>query len=393
MTAPAASKNDPRGRVLPGTFRQESLANILSGLIIGVTYFVLIFNPKYRPFLIDETLFLRAMHDHALAFFPGYIGFVWGARALTALFSPPASLQFIAAFLGAASVVVVWLWMRQMRLPLPVAVSGTLVFATNAYQLFNSSVGVTYPAEALAFAVTGFVCTQNETGRRFLYVAAALLACCGAIRQTTPLFLFPAFGYACWKRREYKPIILFSLMSLFWFVPTVLLFGGWHGIVSAGSHQTSGAVLPSTVAINPLLAAVNLTRFCIYMCYGLHLLLPFAIAGLVKNGGYRVLILPGALFYALFYVAWPGYVLGIELAMTVVAVKCLFEWKPRRAAWFLAGACLINCLQFFVLRPVIRPASTVAALFSVYASQYSEAGIRMGLQQRLKDVSPQQRSR
>ena len=48
--------------------------------LIGIAYFLFRFDLGYRPFLVDEHLFLDAMREGGLTFFPGYIGFLWCAR-------------------------------------------------------------------------------------------------------------------------------------------------------------------------------------------------------------------------------------------------------------------------------------------------------------------------
>jgi len=158
-------------------------------VLLGAAYLCLTFNLGYRPFLFDEALFLAALRDGTPAFFPGYLGFLAVARAFSTIFSPAASLNLVSSLFGSVSVIVFWVWLRRLNVPGVLAVTGTLVFVTGVYQLYNSSVGVTYEVEAFAYLLVGYLCLSGR--RKDLYWAAATLALSGAIRQTTPFFLLP----------------------------------------------------------------------------------------------------------------------------------------------------------------------------------------------------------
>jgi hypothetical protein len=349
--------------------------------LIGVGYFTLTFNPHYRTFLFDEALFLTAMRDGKLAFFPGYIGFLSAARAFSAIFSPAASLNLVSALFGSASVVVFWAWMRRLKAPGFLASAGTLGFATGVYQLYNSSVGVTYEVEAFAYLLTGYLCESAD--RKHLYWAALVLAFCGAFRQTTPFFLMPLFLWCCYRARDAKPALLFGAFSLVWLAPTVTAFGGVH-IVSEGSTQVAYAVVPSTLFHGPRFAAANLLRFMIFMTYGAHVLLVFALRSLRKCE--LVWIGPGAAFFALAYIAWPGYALGVLAVLILVGVRDVCQLRPRVALPILLTVSALNCIQFFAVQPIQHPSSFPKAVLTANAFQYSKAAIDGGFQRRLKDL-------
>jgi hypothetical protein len=381
----------PDGRTLGSTGHHstESLSSspvVRFGLpvAIGLAYLLLTFNPNYQPFLVDEALFQEAMAKHTLTFFPGYIGFLWAGNALSSILSPPAALQLIASVLGSAAVTVFWLWMRRWRLPLGMAVMGTMVFATSVYQLWNSSVGVTYSAEALAFLGTGYLCLNATRNDKSLYLAAFVLALIGAVRQTTPIFLMPLFLYTCRRAKTLKPVLLFAVLSLAWFVPTVIYFGGASNMVSTAGAQVNRGVTPSTILVSPKMMAVNLMRFTIFLAYGAHVLLLFALKNLRR---YELIwIVPGALFFSLFYVAWPGYVLGILAVVILVGVRSISRLRPRLAYSLLIAIAVFNCLQFYVFRPIPQPNTMVKAVATAYAFQYSQAAIRDRYQRRLRDL-------
>jgi hypothetical protein len=302
------------------------------------------------------------------------------------VFSPAASLQFIASLFGSASVAVFWLWMRRWRFSTPVSILGTLVFASGVFQLYNSSVGVTYPVEPFAFLLIGYLCDRAQEDRRALTVAAAVLALCGAVRQTTPVFLLPLFFYCCWRARTWKPVLLFAILALTWFVPTVVEYGGFRGMLAAGRTEVSGAVMPSTVVKSHTLAAVNLLRFTVFMLYGAHILLLFAVREMKRFDA--IWILPGAVFFALFYVAWPGYVLGVLAVVVLLAVKSIARLRAPVAAALLTTVILIDAAQFYLVRPIQHPGSMKTAAATAYALQYSKAAIDQGFQRRLKELAP-----
>lgn len=358
-------------------------------VLLGLVYFLATANPHHQAFLDDEARFLEALNTGRLAFFPGYAGFLSTARLLSHWVPPAAAFELIASLFGSASVAVFFLWMRRIGLSSVLATAAAFTFATGVYQLYNSSVGVTYTIEPFCYLATGYLCDLSLQDRslrdkRSLYAAAAVLAFCGAFRQSTPLFLLPLFGYCCWRIRSFAPAILFAILSLAWLVPTLHSFGGLEGLFAAGQDQIHRAVLPSTLGRDPRLAAANLLRFSIYAIYGLHVFLLFGIRSLQR---FELLwIAPGALFFALVYVAWPGYCLGVFAAFLVAAMKTLATLDHKRAWAVLTLAAILNLAQFFAARPIQAPASTAQAVISVYALQYSKAGLDAHYQRRLRDV-------
>jgi hypothetical protein len=351
---------------------------------IGTAYLLFTFNPHYKPFLDDEFRFLLAMKKGTVAFFPGYIGFLRAAKAISAFFPPAASLQLIASLFGAASVVVFWAWMRRLNVPTSLAAAGTITFATGAYELYYSSVGVTYPVEAFAYLLTAYLCGNAGIDGKSLNSAAIVLAFCGAFRQTAPVFLLPFFLYCCYRAGTARPILIFVACSLGWLVPTIASFGGGSSLGSAATNQVTGAVLPSTIANSPRLALVNLIRFFIYVVYGTHLLLIFALRNMRKND--LLCIGPGAAFFCLVYVAWPGYTLGVLSVLVLVGVRSVCQLRPIVALTILAAVSVLNCIQFFALRPEQQPKNLVNAAATAYAFQYSKAAIDLGFQRRMKEL-------
>jgi hypothetical protein len=352
--------------------------------LIGIAYFLFRFDLGYRPFLVDEHLFLDAMREGGLTFFPGYIGFLWCARAISHIFPPAASLEFIASLISALSVVVFWLWMRRWGRSMLVSVLGTLVFATGVFQLYYSSVGVTYPIETFGFLFTGYLADRAKEDRHSLVVAAIVLAFCGAIRPSTPVFLLPLFLYCCRRERTFQPVLLFMGLSLIWFVPTVAQYGGLAQFFAAGRSQLTAAVLPSTVAHNVASSAVNVLRFVVFLTYGAHVLLLAAIRQL--RFFELIWILPAASFLAFFYIAWPGYMLGVLAVIVLLGVKSIASLRTPIAAIILASIAVLNCAQFYAVQPDEQPGSVGKAVITAYAFQYSRAALDHKFARRLKDL-------
>jgi hypothetical protein len=360
--------------------RTRAHVALLAG--IAVAYFLVVMNPGYEAYLDDETRFLAAIRENTLAFFPGYVGFLTTARLLMEAVSPGAALQLISAFFGALSVAAFWAGIETPSLV--VKTLGAVAYGTSVYHLYNSSVGTTYTAEAFAFLAVGLLCRRSESNPRLLYGAAAVLAIAGAFRQTTPFFLLPLFLYSCYRARQAGPVGLAGVLSLAWLIPTVMHFGGAGGAAAAGAAQVSDAVLPSTLLSSVKGAAANVIRFVVYLFYGAHLLLP--AAALRMRAFEWLWIGPAALFYAFFYVSWPGYVLGVLAVIFLLGVATVARMRRPVAIVALAAVCLINLAQFLVARPIHNPGNTAAAIASTYAFQYSRAGIAERYQARLRDV-------
>jgi asparagine N-glycosylation enzyme membrane subunit Stt3 len=120
--------------------------------------------------------------------------------------------------------------------------------------------------------------------------------------------------------------------------------------------------------------------------YGAHFLLLFALRQVSRFE--LIWMVPGAVFFALFYVAWPGYILGVLAVIVLLAVKSITRLRQPLAAVVLAGAMLVNCIQFYAVRPVEHPTSMAKAIATAYAFQYSRAAIVEKFQRRLKELTP-----
>lgn len=370
---------------LSGARTRWTLIEIMVPVALGFLCLALTFDAGYTAYLDDEPRFLAAMREHKLAFFPGYLGFLRTAGLLTGLLSPAASLQFISAVFGSLSVVFFWCLLRRTAVaPFLVAMS-TLAFGTSVYHLFNASVGTTYTIEECAFLAVGYFCWLGRERPQWLYAAAVSLVIAGLFRQTTPVFLIPLLLYCCRHARDYKPAAVAAAGSLIWIVPTVMYFGSTGQTVAAGAAQISDAVVPSTMFASLKGAAANWLRFAVYLIYGAHLMLFFALRRL---SAFDLLwIGPATLFYAAFYVAWPGYILGVLAVLYLLGVRTITaDFTLPVATFFLAVICLINGVQFFAMRPIARPRSTASAVVNTYAFQYSQEGIRKKYQMRLRDV-------
>jgi hypothetical protein len=96
---------------------------------------------------------------------------------------------------------------------------------------------------------------------------------------------------------------------------------------------------------------------------------------------------PGTVFFALGYIAWPGYALGILAVLILFGVRNICRFRPQVAIGILVFISIVNCIQFYAVRPMREPLGFPAAIATAYAFQYSRAAVESGFQRRLQDFA------
>jgi hypothetical protein len=102
---------------------------------------------------------------------------------------------------------------------------------------FHGIVALTYMVEACFSAVMGYLCWRTYRGEeRFAVLASFALAICVGVRPSSLMFLAPLLLFSS---RRVRPVIWCLSVAVLlvsfgaWFVPTIVLSGGWHGYFGA----------------------------------------------------------------------------------------------------------------------------------------------------------------
>lgn len=209
---------------------------------------------------------------------------------------------------------------------------------------FNGEVALTYSCEAFFSAFIGLLCWRASKGEKdYLWFSVAALALAGGFRQNTPFFLFPLWFYSTRKEpigKVFSALIVFTIISISWFLPMVLLTGGIDSYLEALEELMRFNTGNVSVMEKGLPALETYARILhSFITYTLGAALPctlLAVYVLVRNRSVSVLkntksiflvcwLAPSLMFYLFFFIRQdnPGYVLLLMPPLVLTAAKAL----------------------------------------------------------------------
>jgi hypothetical protein len=312
---------------------------------------------------------------------PGYILFVGFGRLLnTFLGNVNLSFTLLSAVSSALSTSLIFILSFRLFAERRTAVFASLLWLTSPLVWFYGEVGETYAVGAcagLAFAYAIWRFWKQPTGTAAI-VSAGLYAFAAGIRQDLTAFLFLLWlAPYLWSRpcrRFWLQSVLTSVAAyLSWYVPTVMLSGGY----AAYSKIMSGQFLSVARSANIFLGASPIQHAWILFrqgsalfdgLLGFWVLIPTLL--LLKRGAapkdlmgtdeWRFLIAwasPSLLFFTFLYFAKLGYFLVclpalVLLASRWVAASTAVKSNPRLFEAALLVAVLVNVVFFFGAREI-----------------------------------------
>jgi hypothetical protein len=224
------------------------------------------------------------------------------------------------------------------------AIVTDLLFLSSTSVWFYGEVALTYVPEMFFVAATVLFCLRWLAGDdRFALPTALTLGLAGGLRQDDLVILGPLFAWAViralWRRSlrsGIAAVLVFGIVTLGWFAPTVYLTGGPERYFTA--LMAIGGGVSGSLGAEPLIEPVG--RLGMYVLYGLLLgLIPVAYIG-VKGAWIFVRswrrFLADARIQALFLWALPNIVYR---APTVRAPGHTFSFLP--ALLIFAGVGLV----------------------------------------------------
>lgn len=133
---------------------------------------------------------------------------------------------------------------------------------------FHGGVALSYAADAFFSTALAVVCWKTYKGEEsYVWLSAVVLAIAGGVRQNTAVFLLPFWLFslkALPARKVVLSIGLFGVTCMLWFIPMVLMTGGWstyrpalEQIIVPGAYSFPGAVA-GAMRVLPRLAAEGL---------------------------------------------------------------------------------------------------------------------------------------
>jgi hypothetical protein len=264
---------------------------------------------------------------------PGYIFFVTLGKIINFLLNDPnTSMIFLSITLSVLTVFLIYFLVKQM-FSREIAVVASILLIFNPIFWFYGETATIYMSEAFfatLIAYTSFKLLMGDN--RFIYISSIALGLSGGFREDILVFMFPLWFFClCYHDFDYKKIfksfIVLIASAMLWFIPTILLSGGYWKY-----SQITQATLVSSFKLSSIFFGSNITSQLImdnmllsWTILGMGIismffLLLFIIFNLKKvlnlsNLQNRKLIflilwiIPAFLFYLLLFIAKSGYTL------------------------------------------------------------------------------------
>ncbi|OGJ85052.1 MAG: hypothetical protein A2268_16180 [Candidatus Raymondbacteria bacterium RifOxyA12_full_50_37] len=299
---------------------------------------------------------------------PGYIFYVLAGRFF-ALFTGDPVRALVAVNIVAGLVTLVFIY-RTCRLSgsRRAGTVAALLFTLNPLSWFYGEVAEIYAMEAaLSVCTAYFFLKHHKIHRHYPMIRGTLLlGIAGGFRQNTEIFLLPLwffliFSGASTAGYRIAHLLLLATATSLWFVPTILNCGG----IAAYLKLSSDTVLPffrdsslfygAPLAHHAIMAAK--LAFWIALYFGLCLAVSFLVkkqTGLEpldrdERRFFALWTLPAILFFALVYIAKPGYLLFLLPPVVIAAALHLSAFAPqvRKLALLTVLIILPGLLYFF----------------------------------------------
>jgi len=356
---------------------------IIAGALAALTVITRFPFRSHRAFNWDAVNFILALHDYDVRLHhpqpPGYPVFVAMGRVVQLVTpNPNTALVTVAMLLSAGAVATIYLLGRTLFGQMAGIVAALFLLCSVTFWT-NGAVALAYPSLALFTTLVAlFAWRCYQQGRAvpiWLPLALSLAyAIGGGFRPDLLLFLLPLWIFGHW-RLPFRTILCSGIcviaIVLAWFLPTIVLSGGWSGYWAVFRAYTSDDVLKRySVAENgPRALIVNVRDTVKYTGYAL-----YALAAPVVGAAFWLLaqwqrlkreraavrpyislfllwMTPVLLFYAWVHIGDPGYVFTFVPALLLIAARFTVE-LPR----------IVQRLHLDWLRRFIVPALTIVVI-------------------------------
>jgi hypothetical protein len=303
---------------------------------------------------------LAAHHPHP----PGYPLWIALLKLLAALGIDPlhgmVALAILGGALGAGCIVLVTGRLAASR---PAAVFAAALYVFNPLLWFYGELPLIYAVEGGVTVLLAWAALRMEEGRAPFFIACALFALAGGLRQSTLVLLAPLFLYGLWrtwKRGRLTPGLFVSgaalggALVLAWLVPLCLAAGGY-----AAYRRISGEHFKILLPQTSILYGAGWGA----LAHNVEVLTKWALQGIVAGAvallllwlvtparivpGLRALIprlpflltwaAPPMLFFALFHITKAGYTL-VHLPALLAALAVAAGPALSAAHWRAIGA-------------------------------------------------------
>jgi 4-amino-4-deoxy-L-arabinose transferase-like glycosyltransferase len=263
---------------------------------------------------LDSVQFAMAVEKYDVALHqphpPGYFLYVMLAKMLNGfVHDANTSYVMISGIFGSLTVVAIY-YLGKEVFNKEVGRWAALLALASPLLWFYSEVALSYIVEAFFSVYVALLCWRILRGEhRLTGWSAVILGISGGIRQNTPVFLFPLWLFSLRNIQPRKIILaltVFTLVSLLWFVPMVVMTGGLDRYYEAlrilwVTQNAPGTILESGMEYRiKFVSAVG--RFAFY-AVGLGLVLMLLhLYSLMRKGLWCSLFMGKGLFFVIWIV-------------------------------------------------------------------------------------------
>jgi hypothetical protein len=337
--------------------RPSKLEPLLFMAAVGYSRFAL---RSHRLYDLDSVNFALGMDRFAPQVHqphpPGYFLYICLAR-LVNLFVHDANqalvLVSIAACCGAIAVIyrLAFDWFGPIE-----ARFASLVFFFSPLGWFHGIVALTYSVEAFFSAFIGYLCWRINVGTSTAILpAAVVLGISAGVRPSSLMLLIPIYLYSLRKLSFRKRLIAGTMLIVTltaWFIPMILLSGGFHAYF--GALLTLWKAVPSKGTIFNSSPANSIARACVVLFIGLlitgssSLILLDALrrktAVEVEKARFTLVwMAPALCFYTLVFLKFvnSGYLLLLLAPVSIWLGRWLADWYRSSALSVISKLLLI----------------------------------------------------
>lgn len=315
---------------------------------------------------------------------PGYLGYVFAARALNTVVRDPNTALVVWNMLATALSALLLIAFAFSAADgdeerVPVVLASAAILLTSPLLWFYSEVAEIYPSELLVSLPVGFCAWRAVRGQRgSIYWCVVALACAVLFKMTAALLMFPLAAYA-WTRvpsvdRRRSFALLIALMGAVVFIflttqPNLPAVTWDHFMSSTSASRLAGGdsdtpmrtlnrnVRDTLTAAVSALGVLNVGGLAAWALWDRRL--PRAIDRRLA----ALWLAPWLIEFVVIHIGKPGYVLPL-LPLTAVVLAGFYARQPRRVAFALIGAqAVINIAQFALLTPASEAALGGTALY------------------------------
>jgi len=165
---------------------------------------------------------------------PGYLFFVGFGKGINLIFNDANhTMIFISILFSVLTVILIYFLVKQMFSPL-IAITSSFLLIFNPLFWFYGEIATIYLSQAFFATLIVYLSYQVFKGNeKYFYPSILALGLAGGFRQDLVILMFPIWLFCLfYNNRNSKRILMAFIVLIFsvliWFVPTVILAGGYE---------------------------------------------------------------------------------------------------------------------------------------------------------------------